>query len=132
MNDFNITEIKAGEFNAKYRKEKGFYKSIQVFDMQDNKIKHSIDARFYETKSRIYCCVWITAIIDKTNKTWYSGSGYAGGYGYDMESASLADALRNAGFKFDNLSGSGRSVSALEALADYVGYKNILTVVAHP
>ena len=132
MNDFNITEVKAGTFNANYHKEKGFYKSIQVFDMQDNKIKHSIDARFYETKNRIYCCLWVTASKDKASKDWFNGSGYAGGYGYDMESASLADALRNAGFKFDNLSASGRTVEALEALADYLGYENILTVIAHP
>ena len=132
MNDFNITEVEAGEFNANYRKEKGFYKSIQVFDMQDNKIKHSIDARFYETKSRIYCCIWITASRDKVNIEWFNGSGYAGGYGYDMESASLWKALLNAGFKFDNLSASGRTVEALEALGEYLGYNNILTVVAHP
>jgi hypothetical protein len=77
--------------------------------------------------SRVYCT------MRSGNETVIaSGSGWAGGYGYDKESAALDDAIRNAGITLSrSISGTGECRQALEAVARALGYAgDLLTVEA--
>ena len=93
--------------------------------------KELLDVRFYMSRSsrasNIYCIVWIKD--DKTGE-WFSGKGKAGGYGYDKRSASLADALENAGVIVKGLAGVGETaeLETLRALSSYLTDKKFIIV----
>jgi hypothetical protein len=93
-----------------------------------------IDARFYGSGQRVYCCVWINFPATKKHPDGIhvSGGGYAGGYGYDKKSAALASALEQAGVKLPwGLSGTGENERALLEICAAAGFKNSTIIPAH-
>ena len=90
----------------------------------------AVEARFYWTASRCYCCLWVQA-----EKYYVSGGGYAGGYGYDKDSAALRAACDDAGIELSEpIAGRGRSASedAIRAICKAAtGKRKIAIVRAH-
>lgn len=105
--------------------------SVVAHDPADHNapLKEIISTRWYTGKSNqastVYCNLYLYA--DCRN----NGTGKAGGYGYDKQSAALQDAIESAGVKLDTaIDGRGSSASreALEAIAVDMGYKTFLIV----
>lgn len=97
-----------------------------------------ITVRWYMGRStsanREYCSIWVRCSDGRS----YSGHGWAGGYGYDKQSASLAEAIESAGIELttDNgrsayIAGAGdiRIRDALIAIARAAGYRGKLRIV---
>lgn len=109
-----------------YRKDQ-LYRAYKILDPKDGSC--IVDARVYFPGSVAYACVWI-----HDDKIHASGSGKAGGYGYDKESAAVAEALENAGVTLsENIAGVGQHAlrDALEATARAVtGKRKFFTVTA--
>lgn len=109
-----------GTITRSHRKERaaGFSRALIAVVPDDTQVCRNIaEARLYWSGSfeTAYCCLWVHG------DTWTAGSGKAGGYGYHKESAAMAEAIRNAGFKLDSdIDGRG-----LEAM------KDALTAIAH-
>lgn len=64
-----------------------------------------------------------------------SGSGKAGGYGYNRMSAAVSDAIKEAGFKLDkDIAGVGESAvkEALLAISVEMGCFNPQILSSHP
>jgi hypothetical protein len=88
----------------------------------DGKYTDLIDARCWMSRnsdgaSPMYAAVWV--------HNGNSGAGKATGCGYCKVSASLADAINNAGIELDtDISGRGESAvrEALKAIAEHLGY----------
>jgi hypothetical protein len=108
---FEIVNLRTADVR-KNRKENHFYKEDAVMTIIDGMIKCKFTVRYYATQSTHYCCIWLSL----PDSVWIHGSGKAGGYGYHRESAALADALRNCGIEFSNLSGTGQGEEALNML----------------
>lgn len=72
----------------------------------------------------VYAAVWVFGRALGDYKSW-SGSGKAGGYGYDKVSAAIDSAIRNAGiilpYHFGG-AGEGKIKNALEDIAAALGY----------
>lgn len=110
--------------NRSHRKESKFTKQLTLAGFgkgYDGKqrVASYVQARFYWTNSRCYCCVWIND-TRAGHGLHISGSGYAGGYGYHKESAALADALTMAGIELSEPIG-GRGDSAMESALLAIG-----------
>lgn len=91
--------------------------------------KTLIEIRTYYTGSRCYACTWVR---DHKGLGYASGSGFAGGGGYCKRSASVATALENAGFRFDeSISGRGETAirDAIESIARRAGIKSRFVIV---
>ena len=112
----------------KFRKESKFHSQFSVLDR--NTGQEIAIARFYDTETRVYCCLWIHG-----HKASGSGAGFAGGYGYHKESAALEHAINRAGIKLnETIGGVGEQaiVRALEAVARAVsGKRKFFIVRAH-
>lgn len=105
--------------NRNHRKENAFAKEYKAVAIVENEIIEVLTCRVYATNARHYCCIWLHSDL------YLSSSAYAGGYGYHRESAAISEALENMGFEFDkNFYGTGKQVEALEAVTEYLGYKN--------
>jgi hypothetical protein len=131
MKTTNFTFIPNGSINRSYRKENHFYGEYQVMALNDDgTICRKISCRLYSTQAMNYCCVWIS----KAGET-ISGSGSAGGYGYNRMSAAVSEALKQCGYTFDKeIAGVGESavVDALKAIAEYNEYINPVVIESHP
>jgi len=116
--------------NRNHRKENNFNGEYQVMALnEDGTICRKISCRLYSTKAMNYCCVWISC-----NGDIVSGSGSAGGYGYNRMSAAVSDALKACGFKFDKeIAGVGESAvnEALIAIATDLQYVNPIVIQSH-
>lgn len=120
--------------NAKsHRKENSFYKSYQLvsFDLASkddyNKgFNTKLDVRFYGGNSTIYCCIW-----GSLNGIHYNGSGKAGGYGYDKESAAFEAALKCAGFDVSGLACTGQNEDAINEIAKLQGLEYFTIIRSH-
>jgi len=117
-----VTKINPSErFNRNHRKEKHFYESYTLVTYKRGEgFKELIDLRLYATQARHYAAVWVRQPED-----FRSGTGWAGGYGYNRMSAAAADAFRNAGYEFDHgISGRGETAvhAAMWAIARSLGY----------
>lgn len=94
------------------------YKAVTL---QGGELRELVDLRTaFTSGGTAYACIWVHG-----NNFWNSGSGSAGGYGYDKPSAAAEAAIRAAGVHLDhNISGMGNgaimeAVKAIgEALAD--------------
>jgi hypothetical protein len=128
---------KSGTIKGNWR-DKELIRSIQVFDLEaldyNNRPKRVIDCRLYmgrsNNSSTIYCLLWITPI----DGTWVEGSGSAGGYGYEKQSAAIGDAIMSAGITLErSVSGVGLEAAkgGLEAIAEYFGSNKLLTVESY-
>jgi hypothetical protein len=93
-------------FNRTHRKENNFSHSYKVVVFDGKELYIPIDCRIYWTNSRCYCCLWAYS----KNSGAITCSGYAGGYGYDKESAAVGEALRNGGIILErSINGVGQS-----------------------
>lgn len=113
-------------YNSRHRKDEldHSYKTIT------KEFETIVDCRTYSTDRMAYCCIWINH-----KKLYKSGSGSAGGYGYDRESAAVADALYNAGIDINNISGRGGSAveQAIMAITKkLLGQKQFGLIISHP
>lgn len=104
------------KFNTNYRKENNFYCGYKVINFGEKNFNgdfvEAIDIRFYYTNSACYCCLWIN-----TGDINTSGTGRAGGYGYDRKSSAFEEAINNAGiFNFPRFGGSGDNRFAIDIL----------------
>lgn len=111
----------ANGINRNHRKEDHFSREYIFIAKIGDKLKDVIRCKFYATKVRLYCCLWI-----RTETDYVSGSGYAGGYGYHKPSAALSAAIEAAGYELsEDIDGRGDSAmeEALQALACLYGYK---------
>lgn len=101
---------------SKHRKENSFHWQY-TFISKD--LEDVIVCRFYETKARVYCCLWVHGGVDS------NGSGQSGGYGYQGRSESLAITLFSAGYITTDIinDGSPEAICAIIAtLAKYHGW----------
>lgn len=126
-----FTFIPNSSINRSHRKENHFDGEYQVIALNgDNTICRKISCRLYSTQATNYCCIWISKAGEMI-----SGSGSAGGYGYNRMSAAVAHALDQCGYKFDEgISGVGESAveRALMAVAEYNEYLNPVVIQSHP
>lgn len=121
------------------------------------------ELRIYWAGSTAYACLWVNAqqspkcpacgeawetqqttcpkcLDQRTPRTvaesmHTSGSGKAGGYGYDKPSAAAAEAIRTAGFDLsEDIAGVGETAirEAMKALAAAVGYPEAMLFETHP
>lgn len=114
-----------------HKKDNHFYQELAVIANLKGNICTPVILRYYGTGAVNYACLWIN---DNYHSTWCSGSGSAGGYGYNRESAAAAEAIETAGFTLDqNISGVGETAvkEALTAIAAKLGYKKIYIHSAH-
>lgn len=121
IESFNPTQ---GINGKAHRKEKHFDGSYMVVDMTNGNVK--IDLRLYSTNSTNYACVWFG------NGEMANGSGKAGGYGYNRESAAAFAAFYSAGVFISDFAGTGKIVEALELVATELGLTNFKIFHAHP
>ena len=105
-----------------HRKEKGYAGTYLVVDLKTGDVR--LDLRIYWTESRCYACVWFDDA---------SGSGYAGGYGYDKTSAAAYSAFKCAGLEISGLSASGMTAEACELVAtEILGLDSFKVIHTHP
>lgn len=109
------------------RKRNGFTQEIAVIDPSNGRA--ILIARFYRPGTQVTCLLWMHG------KTYGRGIGRAGGYGYHMPSAALADAIDDAGINLSApISGYGdsRMIQAAEAIARAAtGKRRLITHIAH-
>lgn len=115
----------ANAVKASHRKEKHYAESYVLFLVRQVDGRADIypvfDLRIYSAANRVYACVWMNTpngvnLVNpfgenQLERISASGSGYAGGYGYDKHSAAAVDALHAMGIPYDALTsaGGGRS-----------------------
>jgi hypothetical protein len=121
---FNINELKSDSL-SKYRKDKGFYKSIHVINENfDNILKINL----YRTSSKHYYCLWIN---DKKKDLHIHNGESVYGYGFDREKAVIMGVLDKIGFHSDNrLIDSVELLIFLESIVLKLGYKEAKSFVA--
>lgn len=122
-----------------HRRKKGFFRCYGVIYIDSIKPKINsreiIELRLYESPSRIYACAWIRMYEHKLKNPFgeneltsvaANGSGYAGGGGYDLSAAAIAEALHKCGIPYEVLqsidSGIDQVPSVLAKLAGMFGY----------
>jgi len=114
-------------FDVKHRKYRYY---AGEFIVVDPKTMHQLaTCKIYTTKNRTYCCFWLFV-----NKFTTSGSGYAGGYGYDKTSTAVEKAMNNAGYVFkESIRGSGNAliIEALQIICAFHGYEQVEVYYAH-
>ena len=116
-------------FNSKHRKT-ALHHSWKVVTLSQypQRAQVLIDLRLYETLKCVYACLWLPSEN-------LSGSGMAGGYGYDKASAAVAEAIHNASLNLsESISGRGRAAieEALQAMAEHFKYKDWMIVECYP
>src|SRR5690606_12184309 len=95
--------------------------------LPDEGFSQPLDVRFYGSGQTVYCCIWGSIKGD-----YFNGSGKAGGYGYDKESAAFAQALQSAGFNVSGLSATGQNERAMNIIAkNLMGLEHYTIVRAH-
>lgn len=123
-----VTEFKKTDKGLKSgHRKNNLHKEFKVISPD---LKEVISCRLYWPGERCYCCIWVY-----TKDTHSAGSDWSGGYGYHKESAAVAGALSNAGYKFtEGISGVGDSAisDALLAVAEYHNIKGCKVFTSHP
>ena len=136
-NDIKVTNIIAkNAINGKsHRKENNFLRSYKIisFLKSKNEFYEPVDLRIYgKYNGKVYACFWIN---EKTTLTYSSGSGVAGGYGYDKTSTATQIALTNAGIALSESiedRGNEAIINALTAIGKYLKIKNFTIIQCHP
>lgn len=81
-----------------YGHAKQLTSSYSVVGKRDGQLVELVDVRCYmgrsSSASTVYASIWV-----KMKDGWTSGTGSAGGYGYDKESSAIGAAIRNAGIE---------------------------------
>lgn len=106
---------------SSHRKDKGFDKAYVAIDRNGASI---VEVRTYWPANDVYACLWV-----HYDGIYASGSGRAGGYGYDKRSAAVDSAFRAAGIDCTHFHGTGMERLAVEALGRYLAQDDFLTVV---
>ena len=98
--------------------------TVNTYDLvviDEKQLRNIITVRFYMGRSRsassVICSLWVNG-----NGYHVSGSGSAGGYGYDKQSASFYDASKKAGIKYKGFVGQVEVDSAMIAIGKAMGY----------
>ncbi|MCK5236187.1 MAG: hypothetical protein KAR06_04300 [Deltaproteobacteria bacterium] len=103
--------------------------TYNVVTNTDTGLREIIVARVYMSRSADgaspkYASIWI-----HDNKLNTAGHGSAKGYGYCKTSAAIGEAIRSAGIKLSrSIDGTGEHREALTAIAEALGYTDILIV----
>lgn len=126
--EISINNLVQG-INAKaHRKVNNYTGGLKLisFDTDKKQFVETLDVRFYSTNAMTYCCVW-----GSIKGEYFNGSGNAGGYGYDKESAAFSNALQSAGFNVSCLYATGQNELAVERIAQLSGLENYTIVRVH-
>lgn len=116
-----------------------------VVRLPSGEMREVITARCYMGRSASASVVHAVLWVRCADGEWTSGSGSAGGYGYDKESAALADAVKSAGIELKDLDrtdrpdrwldfgGTGESYysQVFDAIARAAGYRGRTLFVSH-
>ena len=114
-----------------YSGEKETVNSYTVVAVVKGRPVDVITCRVYMGRTRnsstVYATVWLHG------KEYHgSGSGQAGGWGYNKESAAVDTALSMAGVKLSrSIHGTGETREALEATARALGYRGQLLTITN-
>ena len=109
--------------NLSYKKE-----MVRAYSYVKNDTE-IIVVRWYMGRSSassvVYCSIWVA-----TPDIYFSGTGKAGGYGYDKYSASFENACESAGISISPSNGVGASAikEVLSEIGRILGYPNGLIV----
>lgn len=123
-------ELRDGGQSINQIREKELVKAYKVIDAASSdrykarSVDTIVDCRLYMERSSnastVYCALWVHG---RPNR-YGTGTGTAGGWGYDKQSAAVASAIKSAGITLENsISGVGDDAvrQALLAIADYLG-----------
>jgi hypothetical protein len=132
----HIQTQKATEINTRHRKEHCPHNNYLDFGKDR---KNLIDCRVYFSPSSksVYCCLWLIVPKSKKRPTglYLSGSGVAGGGGYDKASTAAYSALTRAGVTLSqSIAGVGEEaiIEALLATAkEATGQRKFTYYIAH-
>lgn len=100
-------------FKGSHRKDR-LTRGFKAIDIESDRA--FLDVRFYRPGNRLFCCVWIRKPDDWNVEA--SGSGFAGGYGYNKENAAFQTALANAGLVIAETDAETAARAIAEFLAD--------------
>lgn len=112
------------KFNPKHRKEnKCYFKEYSGIAKNSTygNLYPAVTIRTYQTTDygNVYACIWVDGKDIHTE-----GSGSAGGYGYDLASTAIGEAVKNAGFTLsENIAGRGAILirAAILAIGEAIG-----------
>ena len=90
-------------------------KGFKAVTFDGEKMIELVDLHIGATASTAYACAWFKS-VDK----WAYGSGKAGGYGYDKESAAAESAFHAAGMVTSGFGGTGCNREAVQAAGEYL------------
>lgn len=115
---------KTQKFTASHRKEtKSYFKEYAGISINKtyNNLYPAVTIRTYQVgdTGSVYACIWING-----NEIHATGSGVAGGYGYDKASAAVNEAIKNAGFELsESIAGRGSILirAAVLAIGEAIG-----------
>lgn len=119
------------------RKEKSFYESYEVvsFDKKTNIFFNPVSLRFYGRGSTKYACLWVNGGNIKIHGSVHAtGSGKCSTFNLHKPSVAAERAFKSAGFGFNTpIGGRGDSavISALQAIATFLGLKHFDIINAH-
>jgi len=130
--DNKVTALKpCHNFNSGHRKERHFTKEYAaIVSNGRGGLATSVTLRIYHTDTTAYAALWYNRV-----EIHGSGTGKAGGYGYDRPSAAASAAFRAAGVDLaKNIGGVGPTAirGAVEALARKLGSRKVHIHEAHP
>lgn len=124
------------KFSTSHRKEKaGLHKCYAMlvpatFHDGEKHARTIAELRIYWPANNPFACLWVNSATVNT-----SGSGTAGGGGYDKASAAAQAAMQNAGFDLSqSISGIGESAirEAMHAIAAAAGHPQAMLFETHP
>lgn len=108
-----VEKLKSG-IKSHHRKESKLSSGFKLLKINasEKEVEQVLDVRFYWAGHTCYCCLW-----GSFKGELFDGSGKAGGYGYEKESAALDAALTSAGIMVKDLSGTGQTKEAIDKIA---------------
>jgi len=122
--------------NGEHYDNKALLRCYIVVAMCGGKYAEPVTVRVWKNKGaqRVYASIWVQ------HTTLCSGTGYAGGYGYDKHSVAIGRAIESAGIRIKSsetgldadIGGRGDSATrdALGAIAKALGFDDIHIVAA--
>lgn len=127
----DLTNARVSTKNAaSYRRENSFTEEYSYID--PTAARAPVTARFYCTKSTVYCCLWVFEL----GVSWW-GCGKSGGYGHPRTSAAFAAAVEDAGIalsaevSYVRYAGADGIEAAVRAIGDAITGGNGIVHHAH-
>lgn len=117
-----------------YGGEKEMVRAMSAVVYSRGELLQPVKVRWYmgrkaDGAGRVYCSVWIHG-----RGTECAGHGWAGGYGYDKESAAFESALGGAEVTLsESIGGAGDTATraALESIVRAMGYSGKVLLISH-